>query len=203
MTLTTRPTYALACDDPSLDTLLRFWLDDSQLAWPGHVDLFVRVVDFIPPHVDPRESFPQPEMLIQAGAPDETVRIRWNDSEGEALIHETEPRIDILMTPAGVARFEVAERGFLLAALIFALRRIGWYHIHCAALTDPAGRGWLFVAPSQSGKSTTSALLASRGWSVSTDDIAFLSRADGATSLYGFSSPIALRSGGKELLVDC
>ena len=200
MNLPIRPSYGLACDDPSLAALLRTWLDESQLDWPGHVELFVSVVDVIPLNEDARESFPQPELLIQAGAPAGTVRIRWNDGDGEALIHATQPRVDVLLTPAGVARFDVAERGFLLAALIFALRRIGWYHIHCAALKDPTGRGWLFVAPSQSGKSTTSALLASNGWAVSTDDIAFLSRGDGATSLYGFSSPIALRAGGKELL---
>jgi hypothetical protein len=97
-------------------------------------------------------------------------------------------------------RFEMAERGFLLVMLLFVLRRLGWYHAHGAALIDPAGRGWMFVGNSKTGKSTTSALLASCGWAVTTDDIAFLERDGAQVAVRGFRSPIALREGGRELL---
>jgi hypothetical protein len=104
------------------------------------------------------------------------------------------------MTRDAVSRFETAERAFLLVALLFVLRRIGWYHVHCAALVDPKSRGWLLVGQSQSGKSTTSAFLAANGWHVSTDDIGFMSTAEKKVTLSGFASPIALRQGGQSLL---
>jgi len=85
-------------------------------------------------------------------------------------------------------------------ALVFVLRRLGWYHAHGAALLDPSGRGWMLVGNGKTGKSTTTALLASRGWAVSTDDITFFERQGSRVAARGFRSSVALRSGGKELL---
>lgn len=200
MTTAPPPAYVLACNDASLSASLRAWLDSSRLVWPGMFHLDVEVVDALPPHTDSRETFPQSDLLIQAGPPDGTVRIRWNAPQAEAIVHATEPRATIRMTREASVQFESAERGFLLVALLFVLRRVGWYHIHCAALIDPQGRGWLFVGHSRSGKSTTSALLAAQGWSVSTDDIAFLSDDGVSVGVEGFWSPIALREGGRTLL---
>ncbi len=200
MTAPPQPSYVLTCGDAALTAALRRWLDGSRLVWPGTLQLDVEVVDTLAPHTDSREAFPQADLLIQAGPPDGTVRIRWDAPQAEAVVHATEPRATIRMTREASAQLEPAERGFLLVTLLFMLRRIGWYHIHCAAMIDPRGRGWLFVGHSLSGKSTTSALLAGQGWSVSTDDIAFLSD-DGVTvGVEGFWSPIALREGGRTLL---
>ncbi|MGH7592718.1 MAG: hypothetical protein ACRELE_02550 [Gemmatimonadales bacterium] len=200
MTAIPQPGYVLTCGDPAVKTALHVWLDASRLAWPGTIHLDVDVVDSLPVRDDPREEFPQPGLLIQAGPPDDNVRIRWTGPEAEAMVHATEPRAVIRLTREAAADLEPAERGFLLVALLFVLRRVGWYHIHCAALRDPRGRDWLFVGESRSGKSTTSAFLAGQGWSVSTDDIGFLIDDGTAVGVRGFCSPIALRDGGQSLL---
>lgn len=200
MTALPQPGYVLDCGDPALQAALQAWLDESRLAWPGTIHLDVEVVDSLPVRDDPREEFPQPGLLIQAGPPDGNVRIRWTGPEAEAIVHATFPRAIIRFTREAAADLEPAERGFLLVVLLFVLRRVGWYHIHCAALCDPHGRGWLFVGQSRSGKSTTSALLAAHGWSVGTDDIGFLINDGTSVSVRGFWSTIALREGGQSLL---
>jgi hypothetical protein len=65
---------------------------------------------------------------------------------------------------------------------------------------DPAGRGWLLAGNTHAGKSTTAALLASLGWAVGCDDIAFLARQGESVIVHAFRAPIALRPGGQELL---
>jgi hypothetical protein len=58
----------------------------------------------------------------------------------------------------------------------------------------------MLIGDSCSGKSTTTALLAARGWQVSTDDIAFLTARGDRAAVVGFRSPIALRPGGFDLV---
>lgn len=195
-----RPGYILHCPDPALRAALSKWLDDSHLDWPGEFHIHAAVVESLLDPDDPRECFPQPGVTIQAGPPTGTVRIRWTAPCAEAVVHATEPSAEIRFTAEAIARLEGAERGFLLVVLLFVLRRLGWYHVHGAALTDPRGRGWLFVGNSRTGKSTTTALLASHGWSVGTDDIAFLREQKSRVGVLGFRSPIALREGGLALL---
>ena len=186
-------------NDPQLEETVRTWLEQSRLTWPGVIELDLQRIDALEANADSREIFTQPGMTIQAGAPDNTVHIRWNDI-ADAVVHPTEPRATIRFTDAAIQTFEVAERGFLLVALLFVLRRVGRYHIHSAALEDQQGRGWLFVGQSHSGKSTTSALLGRNGWNICTDDIGFLVHVDGKVAVDGFWSHVALRAGGRELL---
>jgi len=87
-----------------------------------------------------------------------------------------------------------------MTVLIFLLRRAGWHHVHGATARDPTGRGWLFAGNSQSGKSTTAALLASRGWAVGTDDVAFLVQTDRGVEAVAQRATIALRPEGFALL---
>jgi hypothetical protein len=196
----TPSSYVLTCNDRELEQALRAWLESSKLTWPGGIELSVEVVDSLPVRDDTRETFTMADLEVQAGAPEGTVRVRWTSPAADAVIHETLPRATVIMTREAVAKFEMAERSFLLVVLLFVLRRVGWYHIHCAALVDPRGRGWIFVGQSHSGKSTTSALLAAHGWSVSTDDIAFVNGGEKQATLHGFAAPIALREGGQSLL---
>jgi hypothetical protein len=56
------------------------------------------------------------------------------------------------------------------------------------------------VGNSKAGKSTTTAFLATKGWQISTDDIGFLSTAEGKAVARGPRERIALRRGGQELL---
>jgi hypothetical protein len=88
----------------------------------------------------------------------------------------------------------------MLVTLIFLWKRDGRYHVHAGTALDSQGRGWMLIGDSNSGKSTTTALLASRGWRVSTDDIAFLEARGDRAVVRGFRSRIALRSGGFKLL---
>lgn len=192
--------HRVQCADPAVRAALLGWLGGAGLAWPGQVSLAVELVDTLPESGDAREDFTQPELRIQSGPPDDTVRVRWTGGPAEALVHPTAASARLWLTPGALDDFERAERGFLLVVLLFVLRRLGWYHVHCAALRDPTGQGWMFVGQSNSGKSTTSALLARSGWSVATDDIGFLTDSHGAVAVAGYRSPIALRAGGRDLL---
>lgn len=194
------PGYQLDCSDPALAAALRQWLDESDLKWPGHFHIDARLISALDDNDDRREIVHESGIDIQSGPPEQTVRIRWTDAPAEALVHPQSAAMELRFTPEALSRFEMAERGFLLVALLFVLRRLGWYHVHGAALIDPAGRGWMFVGNSKTGKSTTTALLASCGWAVTTDDIAFLERDAAKVAVRGFRSPIALRDSGRELL---
>jgi hypothetical protein len=192
--------YTIDCADPGIRELLRHWLDGTRLEWPGAFHIRVHLDAVNPFPSDQRESFTQPYCVIQAGPPQETVHIVWTYAPAAALVHPTRPEIDLWLTPAAVQQFEFAERSFLLIALVFVLRRLGWYHVHAAALVDPQGRGWLIAGNSNCGKSTTTALMASRGWKIGTDDIGFLAMRDGKVALMSVRTQIALRPGGKAML---
>lgn len=202
--MTARPVapagYQLECPDPALAAALGQWLDESGLQWPGPLRIVARLVPALATSEDAREILHESDVDIQSGPPDGTVRIHWADGPAAAVVHQEHAEVVLQFTPEALTRFEVAERGFLLVVLLFVLRRLGWYHVHGAALTDPTGRGWMLVGNSRTGKSTTTALLAASGWAVSTDDIAFLERDGSRVAVRGFRSPIALREDGRALL---
>ncbi|HEU5262498.1 MAG TPA: hypothetical protein VFU41_13860 [Gemmatimonadales bacterium] len=106
----------------------------------------------------------------------------------------------VTLSPAAVTRLDTCARTFLTLVLIFLLRRVGWHHIHAATALDPAGRGWLIAGNAQAGKSTTTALLASRGWQVGTDDVAFLAPARERVAAVAYHAPLALRPAAYHLL---
>jgi hypothetical protein len=108
----------------------------------------------------------------------------------------------VILSPEAAERIAESTRSFLVTVLIFLLRRAGRHHVHGATALDLRSRGWLFAGDSHSGKSTTTALLCSRGWAVGTDDIAFLAPAGERVEVRAFRSRIALRSGGRELLAQ-
>lgn len=191
--------FAVESKDPALRATLTAWLRESGLQWPGLLRIEALPVAELPVVGDAREVLTQPGLTIQSGPPDNSVRICW-EGGAQARVHPTEPLATVEVLPGAFDDFERAERGFLLVVLLFVLRRVGWYHVHCAALRDPDGKGWLFVGQQMSGKSTTAALLARAGWEVATDDIAFLHREGDRVLAEGYRSPIALRSGGRELL---
>lgn len=194
------PGFQLHGNDAGALQLLTAWLEGTRLAWPGAIRINVSVgdrPDFAP---DDREVFRQPSVTIQAGPDSGTVRIEWESAPAIAIVHPTAAEAELWLSPDAVARFEVAERGFLLVMLIFLMRRLGWYHVHGAALIDPRGRGWLIAGDSHCGKSTTTALLATRGWQIGTDDIGFLVRHGELVASLGVRSQIALRPGGRDLL---
>lgn len=194
------PAYQLHGDDAGALAMLTAWLDGTQLAWPGPFRISVRVGERPAFPADDREVFRQPSVAIQAGPDAGTVRIEWEFAPAIAIVHPTAAEAELWLSSEALARFEDAERTFLLVMLIFLMRRLGWYHVHGAALIDPRGRGWLIAGDSHCGKSTTTALLASRGWQIGTDDIGFLVQHGDRVASLGVRSQIALRPGGRDLL---
>ena len=192
--------YELVCPDPLARQVLQEWLAESRLVWPGRFRLSVSVSDEPDLEPDTREILRQPSVAIQAGPPSGTVRVQWERAPAVAVIHPTLPHAEIWLSPEARSTLAAAQRSFLLTILVFVLRRLGWYHVHGAALRDPTGRGWIVAGDSGSGKSTTAALLATKGWQISTDDIGFLVDRGSSVAALGFHSRIALRLGGRSLL---
>jgi len=190
----------LVCADPTVRAALKAWLDEGRLDPPGPLALHVRVAH---PPVDNepgRAVFEQPGVLVRSGAPGRGVRIEWEAAPAVAELPPGETTAYVTLSAAAAARIHECLRTFLLTVLIFLLRRRGWHHIHAATAVDPRGRGWLIAGDAHAGKSTTAALLASCGWEVGTDDIAFLTGAAAHVTAVAFRQPIALRPGGHLLL---
>ena len=185
---------------PELQATICAWLLESRMPLPHGLELQVDVVDAVPLFEDEREIFPQGEVEIRAGEPLGWVHLTWRRAPAVARIEATAPRARVFLSREAVADLDLLLRSFLLVTLIFIWKRDGRYHVHAGTGIDTRGRGWLLVGNSNSGKSTTTALLAARGWHVGTDDIAFLVNAGDRTGVLGFRSPIALRSGGYDLL---
>lgn len=191
---------SVSSNDPALGAAVASWLADSRMALPPGFRLRLEVVDSVGVWDDPREVFPQGDVDIRAGEPLGWVHITWRAAPARARIDADQPEAIIEVSREVVERFDYFFRSFLLVTLIFLWKRSGHYHVHAGTAIDSSGRGWMLIGDSCSGKSTTTALLAARGWQVSTDDIAFLTSRGGRAAVVGFRSPIALRPGGLSLL---
>ncbi len=144
--------------------------------------------------------FPQPFLEIRSGDAAAGVSIRWLAAPAVALLAAGATRADVWIAPESWERRELLMQSFVTAVLAFLLRRAGWHHVHAATAVDPGGRGWLFAGNTEAGKSTTAALLASRGWTVGGDDLAFLADGGDGVDVVAARTPIALRPGGAGLL---
>ncbi len=167
---------------------------------PSSCQIRLTVVDTIGSWDDPREIFPQGDVDIRAGEPLGWVHVTWRTAAARARIDAGRPEAIVEVSREALEQFDYFLRSFLLVTLIFLWKRAGHYHVHAGTAIDPGGRGWMLIGDSCSGKSTTTALLAARGWQVSTDDIAFLTARGDRAAIVGFRSPIALRAGGFELV---
>jgi hypothetical protein len=194
------PHPAITCNDPALETALSDWLLASRMSLPDDFRLRLTVVDAVGIWDDPREGFLQGEVEIRAGVPLGWVHLSWRKTPARGRVEADRPEAMIEVTPEVFLHLDYFLRSFVLITLIFLWKRAGHYHVHAASAISPGGRRWMLIGDSCSGKSTTTALLALRGWQVSTDDIAFLRLRDGRAVVVGFRSPIALRPGGLGLL---
>jgi hypothetical protein len=167
---------------------------------PQDFRIRLSVVDSVGSWEDNREVFLQGDVAIQAGEPAGWVHLTWRTAPARARIDAHQPEAFVEVSREAVAQLDYFLRSFLLVTLIFIWKRAGHYHVHAASAIDSRGRGWMLIGASCSGKSTTTALLAARGWQVSTDDIAFLTSRDDRAAVVGFRSPIALRPGGMDLI---
>lgn len=184
---------------PELLAGVTAWLAESRMPMPPGFSLRLEVVEVLPVFDDPREVFPQGEVKIRAGEPLGWVHLSWRGMV-VARVERDRPEASVFVTGPALLQLDYFVRSVLLVTLIFLWKRDGRYHVHAGTAIDPHGRGWMLIGNSCSGKSTTTALLASRGWQVGTDDIAFLTEHGGRAGVLGFRSPIALRPGGFDLL---
>ncbi|HTS90221.1 MAG TPA: hypothetical protein VMG41_17145 [Gemmatimonadales bacterium] len=192
---------AVRCSDPVVRGTLEQWLIEGRLQPPRPLTLDVRVEPLLPgDQPDPRPIFRQPDLTIRSGGADGRVTIVWDRCPAEADLLPGSRVAAVRLSPEAVRCLDDCLRQFMITTLIFLLRRVGWHHVHGGIAVDPLGRGWLLAGNSGMGKSTTVALLAARGWSVGTDDIAFLAGGSDPVAAYSFHSPIALRPGGEALL---
>ena len=191
----------VTCDDPEIRDWIAGWLAGMQLEPPVSLSLAIRVIDGeLLPDDDSRRPFEQPLVEIRSGPPQQDVRIRWKSGPARATIPKGAHHADVLLGRSVLGQRERLEQTFFTAVLVFLLRRAGWQHVHAAIARDPRGREWLFAGNAQAGKSTTAALLAKKGWAVGSDDLTFLARNGGGVEAIAQRAPIALRTGGYELL---
>jgi hypothetical protein len=190
----------ISSNDPAFEAAVTEWLIESRMPLPAGLLLRLEVVDTVSQLDDPREVFLQGDVEIRAGEPLGWVHISWRTAPARARIEEHRPEAVLQVSREALGELDYLLRSFLLVSLIFLWKRDGRYHVHAGTAIDSRGRGWMLIGNSRSGKSTTTALLASRGWRVSTDDIAFLEARDDRVDVLGFRSPIALRPGGFQLL---
>lgn len=195
--MTTLP--GISSNDAALEVAFSQWLTDSRMPLPDGLRLSLDVVDILPAVEDPRMAYRQGLAEIRAGAPLGWVQISW-PGYAAARIDEVRPSARVLLTRDAAGDRERLFRGFLLVALIFLWKRDRRFHVHAGIARDPAGRSWMLIGNSGSGKSSTMALLATRHWDIGADDIAFLGDAGDRVEVTGFRDRIALRSGGIDLL---
>ena len=189
----------ISSNDPSLEAAFSHWLGDSRMPLPKGLRLSLDVVDILPAVEDPRTAYRQGLAEIRAGDPLGWVQVSW-PGYAAARIDELRPSARVLLTRDAAGDRERLFRGFLLVVLIFLWKRDRRYHVHAGIARDPGGRDWMLIGNSGSGKSSTMALLATRHWTIGTDDIAFLVDAGAAVGVTGFRDRIALRPGGIDLL---
>jgi hypothetical protein len=187
-------------NNPALEAAVADWLAESRMALPPGFRIRLTVVDSVGSWDDNREVFPQGDVDIRAGEPLGWVHVTWRTAPARARIDEHKSEALIEVSREALDQLDYFLRTFFLVTLIFLWKRAGHYHMHAGTAVDPSGRGWMLIGDSCSGKSTTTALLAARGWQVSTDDIAFLTARGDRAAVVGFRSPIALRPGGFDLV---
>jgi hypothetical protein len=188
-------------DDEGLVGWVAAWIDGMRLVPPMPLTVALQLVpEPLAEEPDEREPFLQPGVEIRSGPPHGEVRVRWLTAPARARIPDWAFTATVELTAASLADREGLSQSFLSVVLILLLRRAGWHHVHAALARDPRGRDWLFAGNAQSGKSTTAALLASRGWAVGCDDAAFLARSAGGVEAVAQRAPLALRPAGRALL---
>lgn len=194
-----RTPISVTCDDASVREKLEAWVRRCGIVPPNKLSFRV-MIGSPDTHKGSRRVFRQPAVEIRSGPPDCGVHISWVTAPAIASIPGGSSEASVVLSPTATSMMGTCVETFLITVLIFLLRRAGWHHVHGATARDPQGRGWLIAGDARAGKSTTAALLASRGWPVGTDDTAFLVDDDERVSVKACHGPIALRKGGYTLL---
>ncbi len=168
---------ALRTSHPVVQALVSTWITDARLEVPRPVTLVIDVGPLPEATHDPEIVFRHGRMAVHRGPGAGTLTLDW-PGFGVAVLELGSTTAHVTITEAGLERTNELLRAFLLTVGIVLVRRAGLHHVHGATLQDPQKRGWLIAGTSGSGKSTTTALMARNGWSVGTDDIAFITAGD-------------------------
>lgn len=130
-----------------------------------------------------------------------TLDIWWARHRSALSIRNGGRGVALVLAPEVADDLGSHAQWVLVTLAALTLKAAGRFHIHAASTRAPSGQGWMLVGDSGSGKSTTIGLLAALGWTISTDDVAFLERSpEGLAAVRGFRSPVALRPEGFRLL---
>lgn len=185
---------------PALEAAAVQWFRDGRLDFEGSLALRIEVAAVSAPvRPDPPANQADGATIWVATPEQDRLDIWWETHRSALSI--TPAGAGLRLAPEVAADLEGHAQWALVTPAALLLRSTGRFHIHAASARAPSGRGWMMVGDSGSGKSTTTGLLAARGWAVSTDDVAFLERtASGAAAVRGFRSRVALRPGGAALL---
>ncbi|MFQ5705455.1 MAG: hypothetical protein ACE5HT_15735 [Gemmatimonadales bacterium] len=190
----------IECDDPAVGSAVERWLKNSALVISPPLTIRLKIGDPSPIPSTAGQIFRQGSVEIVTQSDSGETSLGWTLAPATARLEDGVPVAEVVLSPEAAKLLDMALRSFFLAVVIFLVRRAGYHHVHAATAQDPEGNGWLFAGNAQAGKSTTAALLASWGWAVGTDDIAFLAAGHAAVDVVSFREPIALRPGGYDLL---
>lgn len=174
---------ALRTDHPDVRALVSRWIADARLDVPRPVTLDISVGPLADPTHDPDIVFRSGPVAVHRGPGTGTLTLEWRPGLGRAHLESASTTAFVTITDEGLGMTNHLLRAFLLTACILLVRRAGLHHVHAATLCDPMDRGWLIAGTSGSGKSTTTALMAKNGWTVGTDDIAFITAGAAANAV--------------------
>lgn len=182
----------LCAEPPTVRSLVADWLSGGRLPLARPFDLKLVVGDVPPPSSSSQTALKQGRVLARTGSA-KAIDLDWGPGLGHATVSPTEACVTVSVQ--GLEYENEFLRSFLLNVCILLVRHAGLHHVHGATLCDPAGRGWMLVGTSRSGKSTTTSFLGRNGWRVGTDDIAFLTKgALGETDVVAWRERLALRA---------
>ena len=184
----------IRCSDDVVRSTLQSWVDALQLSPPVPLWLDIGIAE---PGKAPagHPIFRQPGIAFYSG-----LHMEWRSARASATLTPDSPVACVTLSHAALARLDECARVFLSAVVILLLRRSGWHHMHGAMAFDPRGFGWLIIGDSGAGKSTTTALLAAKGWRVGSDDIVFVGDGTGGrVTVMAARTPIALRARSQRL----
>ncbi|MDB4917470.1 MAG: HPr kinase [Gemmatimonadetes bacterium] len=181
---------------PAVEQLVSEWLHVSRIALPRPVTLDIDVGPLPPLPSGSKFNFRQGNVAVSSAGPGMPLAIEWGPGMGRCVLDTSSTTAKVIMEERALERPNEMLRLFLMLVCTFLLRRVGFHHIHGAVLLSPQNKGLLLVGVSGSGKSTTTALLARRGWQVGTDDIAFMCAGEqpGTTDIVPWRERLALHA---------
>ena len=104
-------------------------------------------------------------------------------------------KVEVWLGHSAHARTQASLITVMAYAMPAALRRIGLYDLHAAALLEPeSGCCFVFPGPSRSGKTSLSLRLAGSGWDYLSDDLVVISAGESGVEVRGLRRPFLTSS---------